>query len=40
VLGVFGFFGHNVYKFKQDPFYRNGYIPKVQELVERILSGY
>lgn len=34
------FSGHNVYKFKQDPFYRNGYIPKVQELVERILSGY
>ncbi len=34
------FSGHNVYKFKQDPFYADGNIPKVRELVERILSGY
>ncbi|MDN5247709.1 MAG: nitronate monooxygenase [Wolbachia endosymbiont of Tyrophagus putrescentiae] len=34
------FSGHNVYQFKQDPFYKDGYIPKVKELVDRILSGY
>ena len=34
------FSGHNVYKFKQDPFYENGYIPTVKELVERILKGH
>ncbi len=34
------FSGHNVYKFKQDPFYENGYVPAVKELVERILTGY
>jgi len=34
------FSGHNVYKFKQDPFYENGYVPTVKELVERILTGY
>ncbi|MDD9331636.1 MAG: nitronate monooxygenase [Wolbachia sp.] len=34
------FSGHNSYKFKQDPFYDNGYIPTVKKLVERILIGY
>ena len=34
------FAGHNVYRFAQDPFYSNGYIPTVKELVERILTGY
>ncbi|QKX01903.1 nitronate monooxygenase [Wolbachia endosymbiont of Cruorifilaria tuberocauda] len=34
------FSGHNVYKFKRDPFYENGYIPTVRELVERMLTGY
>ncbi len=34
------FAGHNVYRFAQDPFYSNGYIPSVKELVERILTGY
>ncbi|WP_168463851.1 NAD(P)H-dependent flavin oxidoreductase [Wolbachia endosymbiont of Ctenocephalides felis wCfeT] len=34
------FSGHNAYKFKQDPFYNNGYIPTVKELVERMLTGY
>ncbi|WP_264375317.1 MULTISPECIES: NAD(P)H-dependent flavin oxidoreductase [unclassified Wolbachia] len=34
------FSGHNVYRFKQDPFYENGYVPTVKELVERILTGY
>ncbi|MDG7055951.1 MAG: nitronate monooxygenase [Wolbachia endosymbiont of Meromenopon meropis] len=34
------FSGHNVYKFREDPFYENGYVPTVRELVERILTGY
>ncbi len=34
------FAGHNVYRFAQDPFYSNGYIPSVKELIERILTGY
>ncbi len=33
------FSGHNAYKFKDDPFYSNGYIPTVKELVDRILTG-
>jgi NAD(P)H-dependent flavin oxidoreductase YrpB (nitropropane dioxygenase family) len=33
------FAGHNAYRFASDPFYSNGYIPSVRELVERILSG-
>jgi nitronate monooxygenase len=33
------FSGHNAFKFQSDPFYANGYIPTVQELVERILQG-
>ena len=33
------FSGHNAYKFKQDPFYANGFVPTVQELVQRILTG-
>ncbi len=34
------FSGHHAYRFAQDPFYKNGYIPTVKELVERIASGY
>lgn len=34
------FSGHNAYKFAQDPFYANGFIPTVKQLVERIASGY
>ena len=34
------FSGHNGYRFAQDPFYANGFIPTVQQLVERILTGY
>jgi NAD(P)H-dependent flavin oxidoreductase YrpB (nitropropane dioxygenase family) len=34
------FAGHNVYKFRQDPFYANGFIPSVKELVQRILTGH
>jgi NAD(P)H-dependent flavin oxidoreductase YrpB (nitropropane dioxygenase family) len=33
------FAGHNVYKFGQDPFYSNGFIPTVRQLVERIRTG-
>jgi NAD(P)H-dependent flavin oxidoreductase YrpB (nitropropane dioxygenase family) len=33
------FSGHNAYRFASDPFYSNGYIPTVRQLVERILTG-
>jgi nitronate monooxygenase len=33
------FAGHNAYRFASDPFYRNGHIPTVKELVERIATG-
>lgn len=33
------FSGHNAYKFGSDPFYKDGFVPTVAELVERILSG-
>lgn len=33
------FAGHNAYRFALDPFYANGRIPTVQELVDRIMSG-
>ncbi len=33
------FAGHNAFRFGSDPFYSNGYVPSVRELVERILSG-
>jgi hypothetical protein len=33
------FSGHNAYKFHDDPFYANGYVPSVQELVDRIMTG-
>lgn len=33
------FAGHNAYRFAQDPFYKNGFIPSVRQLVDRILSG-
>lgn len=34
------FSGHNAYRFAADPFYANGFIPTVAQLVERILTGY
>jgi len=34
------FAGHNVYKFSEDEFYKDGHIPTIQELVDRILTGY
>ena len=33
------FSGHNAFKFGNDPFYNNGYIPTVEQLVQRIVSG-
>ena len=33
------FAGHNAYRFGSDPFYANGYIPTVRELVDRIVTG-
>jgi hypothetical protein len=33
------FAGHNAYRFAQDPFYSNGFIPTVKQLVERIRTG-
>ncbi len=33
------FAGHNAYRFKDDPFYANGFIPAVGELVERLQTG-
>jgi NAD(P)H-dependent flavin oxidoreductase YrpB (nitropropane dioxygenase family) len=33
------FSGHNGYRFASDPFYSNGFIPTVRELVGRILTG-
>lgn len=34
------FAGHNAFRFKDDPFYANGFIPTVKQLVERIMTGY
>lgn len=34
------FAGHAAYKFAQDPFYQNGFIPTVKQLVERIKTGF
>lgn len=33
------FAGHNAYRFAEDPFYSNGFIPSVKQLVDRILTG-
>jgi NAD(P)H-dependent flavin oxidoreductase YrpB (nitropropane dioxygenase family) len=33
------FAGHNAFRFHDDPFYANGFIPTVEELVDRILTG-
>ncbi len=33
------FSGHNGYRFAKDPFYSNGFVPTVKQLVERILTG-
>jgi len=33
------FAGHNAFRFHDDPFYANGFIPTVRELVERLVTG-
>ncbi len=33
------FAGHNAYRFGSDPFYANGFIPTVRQLIERMKSG-
>ncbi|UTW55105.1 nitronate monooxygenase family protein [Kordiimonas sp. SCSIO 12610] len=33
------FAGHNAFRFGSDPFYSNGFVPTVKQLVERIASG-
>ncbi len=33
------FAGHAAYQFKRDPFYSNGFVPTVKQLVDRILTG-
>jgi NAD(P)H-dependent flavin oxidoreductase YrpB (nitropropane dioxygenase family) len=33
------FAGHNAYNFSRDPFYSNGFIPTVKQLVERLQTG-
>jgi NAD(P)H-dependent flavin oxidoreductase YrpB (nitropropane dioxygenase family) len=33
------FAGHNAYRFADDPFYKGGFIPTVEQLIERILMG-
>jgi NAD(P)H-dependent flavin oxidoreductase YrpB (nitropropane dioxygenase family) len=40
VDNVLMFSGHNAYRFGEDPFYANGFIPTVKQLVERIATGY
>lgn len=34
------FSGHNAYRFVTDPFYANGNVPTIAQLVQRILTGY
>jgi hypothetical protein len=33
------FAGHAAFRFKTDPFYSNGFVPTVKQLVDRILTG-
>ena len=33
------FAGHSAYRFATDPSYKNGFVPRVRELVERISKG-
>ena len=33
------FAGHNAFRFAQDPFYANGFIPTVRQLVARLETG-
>lgn len=33
------FAGHNAYRFASDPFYANGFVPTIKQLVDRIMTG-
>jgi nitronate monooxygenase len=33
------FSGHSAYRFATDPFYANGFVPTIQQLVDRIMTG-
>ena len=33
------FSGHAAYRFATDPFYNNGFVPTIQQLVDRIMQG-
>ena len=33
------FAGHNAYRFKRDPFYANGFVPTVAQLIDRLQTG-
>jgi hypothetical protein len=33
------FAGHGAYRFSADPFYSNGFIPTVKQLIDRLLTG-
>ncbi|MFT5703731.1 MAG: NAD(P)H-dependent flavin oxidoreductase YrpB (nitropropane dioxygenase family) [Rickettsiales bacterium] len=33
------FAGHNAYRFAMDPFYDNGFVPTIKQLVDRIMEG-
>jgi NAD(P)H-dependent flavin oxidoreductase YrpB (nitropropane dioxygenase family) len=33
------FSGHNAHRFKTDPFYKNGFVPTVKELIDHLLKG-
>jgi nitronate monooxygenase len=33
------FAGHSVFRFKRDPFYSNGFVPTVKQLIDRIRTG-
>ncbi len=33
------FAGHNAFRFRSDPFYLNGFIPTVKQLIDRLLTG-
>ena len=39
ILNNVMFAGHNVYRFAQDPFYKDGFVPTVAQLIERIQTG-
>ncbi|MFO1189764.1 MAG: nitronate monooxygenase [Alphaproteobacteria bacterium] len=39
VDGQLMFAGHNAYRFGEDPFYRNGFVPTVSQLIDRLLTG-